>query len=99
MALGTQFLGMAYCAARLEERAHPAKLSGELFGMMKEGGAYTARPWGEATQAWMRAAPRWNTLQLDAALERLAVADHALKDTRLSSDEQVLSTLVLALCS
>jgi DNA polymerase III subunit delta len=99
MALGTQFLGIAFCAARLEERAHPAKLSGELFSMMKEGGAYTARPWGEATQAWMRAAPRWNTAQLDAVLERLAVADHALKDTRLSSDEQVLSTLVLALCS
>ncbi|MCU0647437.1 MAG: DNA polymerase III subunit delta [Gemmatimonadaceae bacterium] len=98
IALGTQFLGIAYCAARLEERAHPAKLAGELFQMMKEGGAFTARPWGEATQAWMRAAPQWSTPRLDAAIARLADADAALKETRVSSEEQVLASLVLALC-
>nr|MCU0635023.1 DNA polymerase III subunit delta [Gemmatimonadaceae bacterium] len=99
IALGVQFLGIAYCAARQAERAHPAKLSGELFAMMKEGGAFTARPWGEATQAWMRAAPEWSPARLDAALERLADADHALKETRVSSESQVLASLVLALCA
>jgi DNA polymerase III subunit delta len=99
MALGTQCLGLAYAAARIEERVHPAKLSGELFAMMKEGGAYPGRPWGEATQAWMKRAPNWSTEQLDRAIVRLADADHALKDTRVSSEEQVLTSLVLALCS
>jgi DNA polymerase III subunit delta len=99
MALGTQTLGIAYAAARLEDRAHPAKLSGELFAMMKEGGAYPGRPWGEATQAWMKSAPRWNSQQLSRAVTQLAAADHALKDTRVSSEEQVLTSLVLALCS
>lgn len=99
MALGVQFLGLAYCAARQEERVHPARLSSELFAMMKEGGAFTGRPWGEATQQWMQLAPQWSAARLDAALARLADADLALKDTRVSSEEQVLTTLVLALCT
>ena len=43
--------------------------------------------------------PRWTAAELDAALAALLAADAALKETRLSSDEQLLTTLVLALCA
>jgi DNA polymerase-3 subunit delta len=99
MALGTQFLALSYCVARQGERVPPARLSAELFQLMKEGAAYTGRPWGEAQQAWMRAASGWTPAQLAAAIDRLHEADLALKETRVSSELQLLSTLVLALCA
>ncbi|HUX32363.1 MAG TPA: hypothetical protein VMV51_02130, partial [Gemmatimonadaceae bacterium] len=56
------------------------------------------RSWGEAVSAWTKAVPRWTARDLDHALAALAAADAALKETRLSSDEQLLSTLILTLC-
>lgn len=35
---------------------------------------------------------------LDAALTALLIADEAFKETKISSDEQLLTSLVLALC-
>jgi hypothetical protein len=37
--------------------------------------------------------------EVEAALAALLSADAALKETRLSSDEQLLTTLVLTLCA
>jgi DNA polymerase-3 subunit delta len=100
MALTTQMLALAWGAA-LRERGVPAgRLEGEYFGLLKSAsGAYTGRPWGEAVKAWSAAAARWDARSLDAALDALLKADLALKDTRVSSDEQILETLVLSLCA
>jgi DNA polymerase-3 subunit delta len=49
--------------------------------------------------AWVAAVDRWTEASLDRALALLLDADLALKETRISSDEQLLSTLVLALCA
>ncbi|MGH7721196.1 MAG: hypothetical protein ACREON_20445, partial [Gemmatimonadaceae bacterium] len=46
-----------------------------------------------------RALEHWDAPGLDAALDALLAADISLKETRLSSDEQLLATLVLALCA
>jgi DNA polymerase-3 subunit delta len=59
---------------------------------------YTGRSWGEAVSAWTKSTSHWPAADLDAALEALMHADAALKETRLSSDEQLLSTLILTLC-
>jgi DNA polymerase III delta subunit len=48
--------------------------------------------------AWTKYASRWTAAEIDAALHGLLTADAALKETRLSSPEQLLTTLVLALC-
>jgi DNA polymerase III delta subunit len=48
--------------------------------------------------AWTKHTDRWTTAELDAALEALLITDAALKETRLSSPEQLLTTLVLRLC-
>ena len=68
--------------------------------LLKEGsGAYVGRPWGEAVNAWVAAVDGWTAPSLDRALELLLAADLTLKETRISSDEQVIGTLVLALCA
>jgi hypothetical protein len=40
----------------------------------------------------------WSPEELDGALESLLIADIALKESRISSEEQVLEQLVLTLC-
>jgi DNA polymerase-3 subunit delta len=105
MALTAQTLAVAWARARRERGVGPGRLPGELFGLLKEAGSvYTGRPWGEAVDAWTRAASRSDEDDpdgrvLDAALEALLAADFALKESRLSSDEQLLTNLVLTLCT
>ncbi|HEX6966610.1 MAG TPA: DNA polymerase III subunit delta [Gemmatimonadaceae bacterium] len=101
MALTTQTLALAWGEVLRRERGTPpARLEGEFFALLKSASsAYTGRAWGEAVKAWARAVDRWDAASLDAALAALLAADIALKETRVSSDEQILTTLVLALCT
>ncbi len=100
MALTTQMLALAWGDAALARGLSPSRLQGEYFNFLKSGGgAYTGRPWGDAVRAWAAAVRNWDAASLDAALEALLAADIALKDTRVSSDEQTLANVVLALCA
>jgi len=99
MALTVQTIALAWGRSRLKEGLSQSRLQSEYFGFLKQAGsAFTGRPWGSAAQAWASAVDRWNAASLDRALEALLEADRALKETRLSSEEQVLSTLVLSMC-
>lgn len=98
MNLTTQTLALAYGAASRERGVPPRGLFNEYMSLLKETGAFPGRPWGEAVNAWTRHTDRWDAHSLDAALVALLAADAALKETRLSSDEQLLTTLVLTLC-
>ena len=96
MALTVQMLALAWGQAR---GLPPARLAKEYFSLLKEaGGLYTGRAWGEAVSAWTKSAGGWTDPDLDAALAALARADEALKESRLSSDEQLLATLILTMC-
>lgn len=103
MALATQTLALAWGQARRARGVLPATLGGfggpdSFMTLLKEqGAAYTGRPWGEAVRTWTAAVDRWTPAALDRALALLLEADAALKETRLSSDEQLLTGLVLAL--
>jgi len=100
MALTTQTLALAWGAAMRARGTSASRLQGEYFGFLKSaGGAYTGRPWGEAAAAWARAVDAWDAASLDDALAALLEADIALKETRVSSDEQLLVTLVLRMCA
>ena len=100
MALATQMLAMAWGRARRDAGAPPHRMENDFFGLLKEvGSSYTGRSWSEAVRAWARALDVWSTADLDAALAALLTADAALKDARVSSDEQLLQSLVLALCA
>ena len=98
MALTTQMLALAWARAA-RDRGFPAVgIERELFSLLKESGALTGRPWGEAVSAWSRAVPAWSAAELEAAIDALLAADFALKESRLSSDEQMLASLVLTIC-
>jgi DNA polymerase-3 subunit delta len=99
MALSTQMLAISWGRARLDEGLSRARLAQEYFGFLKETGAFTGRPWGSATAVWARAAERWSRESLDRALDSLLEADVALKESRVSSEEQLLATVVLSLCA
>ncbi|HVX38083.1 MAG TPA: DNA polymerase III subunit delta [Gemmatimonadaceae bacterium] len=99
MALTAQTLVTGWAQAARERGAHPSRLSGDLFNLLKESGSvFTGRSWGEFVATCARASEQWTARNIDDALEALLEADAALKGTRLSSDEQLLSTLVLTMC-
>ena len=98
MALTTQTLAIAWALAARANGMAQHQLEREFFGLLKENpSAVVGRPWGEAVKTWVRALPRWDQSAADHALERLMATEAALKDTRISSDEQMLRTLVLAI--
>ncbi len=98
MNLSTQTLALGFGEAARAGGTPPRALYNELMTLLKESGAFPGRPWGEAVNAWTKHAERWTAGELDVALAALLAADEALKETRLSSDEQLLTSLVLTLC-
>ena len=99
MALAAQTFAIAWAQAARERGAHPGKLTQDLFSLLKESGSvYTGRSWGEFVATCIRESQRWSPAAIDDALDALLEADKTLKDSRVSSDEQILATLVLLLC-
>ena len=96
MALGTQMLAFAIARSR---NIPNGRLGGEYFTILRAGSSnYTGRPWGEATSAWARNTSRWTLPEIDHALRVLLQMDMALKESRVSSDAQILSTAILSMC-
>lgn len=100
MALAAQTLALGYLAARRREGLGVGQLERETWGLLKGSGAYTGRPWPDAVSAWGQAAAKgwWSAEAVERALPALLEADLALKDSRVSSEEGVLMSLVLSLC-
>jgi DNA polymerase-3 subunit delta len=100
MLLATQTVALAWGRAKLNEGVGGGRLQGEYFNQLRQSGsAYTGRPWGTAAAAWASATPAWDRESLERAFSALLTADVALKETRLSSEEQILTTLILAMCA
>ncbi|HZI42904.1 MAG TPA: DNA polymerase III subunit delta [Gemmatimonadaceae bacterium] len=99
MALATQTLALAWGRASRRGGASSSRIENEFYNLLKESGSsYTGRSWGDAVRAWSRSLDAWTLAELDAALAALLAADAALKESRLSSDEQLLESLILTLC-
>ena len=99
IALTAQTFALAWGSAARAGGMPMGTLSRTYFDLLKEGGAFVGRPWGEAVQHWTKVISQWDAVRCDRALALLLTTDVALKDTRASSEEQVLETLVLALCA
>jgi DNA polymerase-3 subunit delta len=99
MLLSVQTIAVAWGRARLDEGLAPGRLQSEYFNLLKQSGSvYTGRSWGSAAAAWASMVDSWNRESIQQAVEALLVADQTLKETRFSSDEQVLGTLILTMC-
>jgi DNA polymerase III subunit delta len=99
MAMTVQFLAIGWGRARRDQGLPAGALERNYFSMMKETGAYPWRAWGEAVRCWSRAVPQWDDRAIDQALDTLLAADRAAKEARVSSDEQLLRSVVLSLCA
>ncbi len=99
MALSTQMLALAWGRARVDTGLPQGRLESEFFGLLKSTGAFPGRPWGTAARAWAAAVRDWSTDECDRALDALLAADIALKESRVSSEEQILATTILAICA
>lgn len=99
MALTVQTIALAWGKAKRGEGLPTSRLQTEFFNLMKQSGSlFTGRPWGSAVSTWSASLDRWTTESLDKALAALLDADVALKETRVSSEEQVMATLILTMC-
>lgn len=99
MALAAQTLAIAWAQAARDRGVHPGRITQDLFALLKESGSvFTGRSWSEFVSTCVRESERWSPASIDDALESLLEADMTLKDSRVSSDEQVLASLVLQLC-
>jgi len=100
MALATQTLALAWGRAKRDAGTPSHRMENELFGLLKDAGSsFTGRSWGDAVRAWSRALDAWTPAELDDALTVLLATDAALKESRVSSDEQLLQSLILSLCA
>jgi DNA polymerase-3 subunit delta len=101
-ALGTQLLAIGVASAAVRRGGVSAgAVRGRLWDMLKGGGVgslNTGGPWGEAVERWANAATRWTEAAIQEGLRAVLVADRSAKDSRVESDEQILSSVVLQLC-
>jgi DNA polymerase-3 subunit delta len=98
MALATQTLALAWGRARRSAGVPSQRMKDEFYALLKEGSPYTGRSWGDAVATWLRAVDSWSARDLDTALTALLATDAAIKESRVSSDEQLIESLILALC-
>ena len=99
MALATQMSAAAWGRASRDRGVPFAGIERGFYSLLKEGKAYPGRSWKDAVACWHRATQRWTSAELDHALSELLTADIAAKEARVSSEEQLLTSLVLSLCA
>lgn len=99
MALSTQTLAIAWGRAARDRGLPQSALEREYLALLKETSAFPMRPWGQAASCWARAVAKWDAIGLDRALDQLLAADWAAKESKVSSEEQMLGTLILTLCA
>lgn len=97
MTLGTHFLALQWGRARRDAGASTRQLGDEYFTYLKQTSGMTGRPWGEARALWTHAVDRWTLPELQRAVRLVFEADVSLKETRVSNDEQRMTSLLLAL--
>lgn len=97
MMLGTQMLALSWGRAKRDGGANPGQLAREYSSYLKQAGGFVGRPWGEAMSVWSRAVEHWTAEELRRALRLLLQADVAIKDSRVSNEEQIMMSLILGL--
>ena len=99
MSLTTQMMALAWGRAAQDRGVPMAGIERGFYTLLKEGRAYPGRSWGDAVSCWRRTVAGWSGAELDRALRLLLLADIAAKESRVSSEEQLVASLVLSLCA
>jgi DNA polymerase-3 subunit delta len=101
MALTTQTLAIGWAIAAHGSRGRGSPqvhLERSFYNFLGENrSSVVGRPWNEAVKEWARITHHWDSASIDNSLLLLMAADASLKETRVSSDEQILRTLLLSI--
>jgi DNA polymerase-3 subunit delta len=98
MALTTQMLAIGWAIAARDRGLAQHRLESEFYALLKENtSSVTGRPWAEAVKAWVRGMRHWDARRVERSLGLLLATDRALKDTKVSSEAQLLTSLLLAM--
>lgn len=97
-ALGAQLLAIGIAAAARRSGVSEGAVRGRMWDLLRSGSINAGSPWGEAVDRWMRCVPLWSDADIQAGVRLLLATDRSAKDSRVGTDEQILSSAVLALC-
>jgi DNA polymerase-3 subunit delta len=98
MALTTQALAIGWLLEARDRGLARPQFERELYALLKENpSSITGRPWGDAVKTWVRELHHWDRTAVAGAISLLLAADIALKETKISSEEQLLTSLLLAM--
>jgi DNA polymerase III delta subunit len=97
-ALGTQVLAIGIASAARRGGMSEGAVRSRLWDLLRSGSVNAGGPWGEAIDRWMRSLSLWSDADIKAGVRVLLAADRSAKDSRVATDEQILSSAVLALC-
>ncbi len=98
MALAMHMSALAWAQAAHAEGFSAKKVEGEFFNFLKESGGFAGRAWGDAVRTYSRQYRKWSASDLDAALDTLLEADASFKTSKVSTEIQLMTNVVLALC-
>jgi DNA polymerase III delta subunit len=95
IALGPALIGVSLAVALAEKGMPARRIEGAVFDAIR-----TARPqglgnWKQEATLWAKAAERWTSHEIAAALRAAYECDLALKSTTLSNERGILSTMLL----
>ena len=100
MTLTVHVTGIGWCRARREAGVAAGALERAAFALARRVPPFLSHhPAGARASAWTRASADWSLEDVDTALGAFLAADVALKETRIASDEQIVSTAILAACA
>ncbi len=96
--LGTGLVALSVARARFDQGERGAALVSALMSLIRTARLYgVIGNWNDEARLWAELAPRWPRPRLRAALRAALAADQALKETRISDEQGVVTDLVLTL--
>jgi DNA polymerase-3 subunit delta len=99
MALSSSALALSFARGYLDRGRSRGALRNELFQLLRGGGSVYGLPWGALIDLWMETVDLWTAVELDDTIRRLLAADRALKESRVSTEDQVLASLAFGMCA
>lgn len=96
-ALGTALVGLRLARAHYDKGARGGALERILFDRLRQVRPFGLPDWKVVTRQWSQAAETWPGARIRAAIRATLEADTALKGTRISDEQGVITDLVLRL--
>jgi len=95
--LGTALIGVGITRAAFDKGRRGKALSEAAFSALKAGRPGGLGSWGDEARKWATWAETWPAPRIGLALQAALAADRALKSTTLSSEQSILSDLIMRL--